>query len=301
MEGLKLDDGAGTSQTPNDSNSTHNLHASESVNIRLPTFWHNSIATWFVQVEAQFTIGRIVSDQKKYNYVVASLPQDVAESLMDIFENPPEIDRYKNLKDTLIQRHSVSIEKRIQQLVTGEEIGDRKPSEFYRHMKMLAGTTATVGDVFIKKLWLSRLPNLISIALIPQSDGDMDLLLSTADKIWEAMPNSSSVSAIQESSFSKKSSSADDDRYTRLEREIHSLRDMISSMNFQDRNSRSRSRQGSETNTRKRSQSNRRKFDRHGSLCWYHFKFGDQATKCVQPCRRNLKPTSSNANSNSSN
>lgn len=289
---------------PKSSEKQTNSKSNESVNIRLPTFWSNSVAAWFFQVEAQFTIGQVKSDLKKYNYVVASLPQDVAESLMDIFESPPETDLYKNLKDTLIKRHSLSIEKRIKQLVSDEEIGDRRPSEFYRRMKILAGATATVGDDFLKKLWLNRLPNLISIALIPQSEGELETLLSTADKIWEAMSSSNSVSALHNapSSTANGSNRIEDGRFSRLEKEMQSLRHMISSLNFNQRNSRSRSRENNENRSQirnSRSNSRRRQFDRRGSLCWYHFKYGDQAQKCVQPCRRNLTPASSSAATNS--
>lgn len=300
----KVEGEPGGSADDKEKNQCNHFNSNESVSIRLPTFWPNSIATWFVQVEAQFTIGRVQSEQKKYNYVVASLPQDVAESLMDVFENPPAENQYKNLKETLIQRHSLSIEKRIRKLVSDEEIGDRKPSEFYRHMKILAGTAANVGDEFVKKLWLSRLPNVIKIALIPQSDGDLETLLSTSDKIWEAMQNSNSVSAIHTAatSSSKAINRFEEDRFTRLENEIHSLKNMISSMNVNNHNSRSRSRENTEgqgrSNMRNRSNSNRRNFDRRGSLCWYHFKYGDQATKCVQPCRKNVA-SSSASNSNS--
>lgn len=276
----------------------------ESVNIRLPTFWPNSIATWFIQVEAQFNIGRIASDVKKYNYVVSSLPQDIAESLMDILQNPPEIDMYKNLKETLIQRHSLSLEKRIRQLISDEEIGDRKPSDFYRHMKQLAGTTGTVGDDFIQKLWLSRLPNVINISLIPLADQGIDILLSNADKIHEALQNDKSVSSINDKS-SKKSNNTDSSEISELRAEINTLKNMISNIRFNNDNSRSRSRTQSEnknrSNSNQRSNSRKRKFNARGSLCWYHFKFGDQATKCTSPCQRNASTSSTNDNQNSTN
>lgn len=273
----------------------------EAVNIRLPTFWPSSIATWFVQVEAQFTIGRILSDQKRYNYVVAALPQDVAESLMDLFQNPPEVNLYKTLKDTLIQRHSLSLEKRIKQLVSDEEIGDRKPSDFYRRMKQLAGATAAVGDEFLMKLWLSRLPHLINIALIPQSEGNLDTLLLTADRIWEAMQTSSSVSQINDRASTSNSTNSSCDRFSKLEQEINSLKSMISNINFRNSRPESKSKENNvRNNSRQRSNSRRRNFNPQGSLCWYHYRYGDQARKCVQPCTRNSSASASNEKPSSS-
>lgn len=273
----------------------------EAVNIRLPTFWPNSIATWFIQAEAQFNIGRITSDVKKYNYVVSALPQDIAESLMDIFQNPPQIDLYKNLKDTLIQRNSLSLEKRIRQLISDEEIGDRKPSEFYRYMKQLAGTTGTVGDEFIQKLWISRLPNVINISLIPLSGKGIDVLLSNADKVHEALQNEKSVSSIARA-IPKNDQNTE---ISELKAEINALKNMISNIRFNNSNSRSRSRTHSEnshrSNSNARSKSRNRKSSARGSLCWYHFKFGDHAQKCISPCQRKASSSSTVVNQNSTN
>lgn len=42
-----------------------------------------------------------------------ALPQDVTESSSDFLEKPPNIDLYQKLKELIINRHSLSIEKRI--------------------------------------------------------------------------------------------------------------------------------------------------------------------------------------------
>lgn len=138
--------------------------------VKLPVFWSSNPLTWFIQAEAQFSLGKITSDVSKYNYVVATLPQDIAESVSDILKSPPNADLYTNLKKVLIERYSLSLESRIQKLVSGEEIGDEKPSEFFRTLQRLAGHCGTVGNDLLKKLWMSRLPQIISVALIPQND-----------------------------------------------------------------------------------------------------------------------------------
>lgn len=121
------------------------------INIKLPSFWPNSPSTWFIQAEAQFSLGRIKKDSNRYNYVVAALPQDVAESIVDILEAPPLTEKYEYLKKVLIERHSLSMERRIKKIITDEEMGDKKPSEFYRKLKQLAGSSGTVGVELIKK------------------------------------------------------------------------------------------------------------------------------------------------------
>lgn len=250
------------------------------ISVRLPTFWPKSIATWFVLVEAQFATNRITSDSSKFNYVLAALPIEIADSIMDFLENLPEKELYKNLKETLINRNSISVETKIRQLISDEQIGDRKPSEFYRCLKQLAGTSASVGEDFIKKLWLGRLPNLINIALIPQSDKSTSQLLETADRIWDAMQNTSaSVSSISKPSTSNIKKQPDPDLKT-LYQEISELKNSIANLKFDNRADRGRQR----SRSRSRSKS-RNRFNPNGALCFYHYKFGNKAQKCTQPCK----------------
>lgn len=286
------------------------------VNVRLPQFWSNSPATWFIQAEAQFGLGRITSDAGKYNHVVASLPQDVAESITDILENPPATSKYNKLKTILIERHSLSIEARIKKLLSDELMGDKKPSEFYRYLKQLAGTSGTVGEELIKKLWFSRLPHLVSIALIPQKEEAADTILPLADQIFEAM-QTSNVSVIQatpkhsmnsqnsipsESSFSSNSNvSSNDERYNNLEREIKSIKAMIANININNNRSRSRSRGSKMSKDFQRHSSQSKRFSSKNRLCWYHFRYGAQATKCTSPCEYNKESTSSNGSRNTKN
>lgn len=83
------------------------------ISLKLPQFWTNSPATWFVQAEAQFSISKISADNNRYYHVLASLPQDVIESIIDFVQAPPEAELYEGIKKLLVQRHSLSEEKRI--------------------------------------------------------------------------------------------------------------------------------------------------------------------------------------------
>lgn len=264
--------------------------------VKLPTFWSSNPRTWFIQAEAQFTLGKITADVSKYNYVVATLPQEIAESVSDILENPPNAGLYDNLKNNLIERHTLSLESRIKKLVSDEEMGDKKPSDYYRTLRRLAGSSTTVGDDLLKKLWMSRLPQAVSVALIPQKDDEIDKLMKLADQVWEAIKtaNISAVSA---------SSSANNDD---LRGEISSLRAMIEKLSFDRSRNRSRSRSKSYSrsnngnNNRTRSRSRNSRFDPNGKFCYYHFKFGNKASKpCNKPCSfNNAQSSSNNFNSN---
>lgn len=187
--------GSGSSKKDEDDSQKEPTGEIQRVNIKLPPFWSNSPSAWFVQTEAQFQIGRITSDASKYNHVIASLPQDVAETILDVLEEPPVSDLYKNLKQILINRHSLSIERRVKKLISAEEMGDKRPSEFYRTLKQLAGTTSNGTDDLIRNIWSGRLPNLVNIALIPQKDQTIDKVLPVADQVWEALQSNRRIKA----------------------------------------------------------------------------------------------------------
>ena len=253
--------------------------------VKLPTFWATNPRTWFIQAEAQFALGKVTADVSKYNYVVATLPQDIAESISDILEKPPEIEKYNNLKKTLIDRHTLSLEARIKKLTSDEELGDRKPSDFYRVLQRLAGNSGIFGDDLLKKLWMSKLPQAIAVALIPRKDNDVKELYDLADQVWEAI-QSANISAV-----SSKSQSSNDE----LRSEICALRAMVEKLSLDKSNrrpfdrSRSRSRNfsrgTSHSNSQHRSRSRSSRFDPNGKYCYYHFTYGNKANKpCNKPC-----------------
>lgn len=84
----------------------------------------------------------------------------------DIITNPPTTNKYLRLKSELIRRLSASQEKRIQQLLNDEELDDRKPSQFLRHLQNLAGTSG--ASDFVKTLWTNRLPVNIQTVIASQ-------------------------------------------------------------------------------------------------------------------------------------
>lgn len=261
------DQGSGSSRAKN---SEEDEELAKICNLKLPPFWVNSPSTWFIQAEAQFALCRISSDLKKYYYVLASLPQEVIESILDYVQSPPDVAVYQGIKQLLTERHSMSETNRIERLLSSEELGDRKPSDFYRYLKQLAGTSATFSDDLIKKLWLRRLPRVINVALIPHQDDDIKEIASLADKIWEASQTQlSQVASVMPFS----------DSVSELKLEIEELKKLVRNMSSgRNNDTRSRSR------GRSPSASRRGDFESGSKMCWYHRKFGDRANKCVQPC-----------------
>ena len=97
------------------------------VAVRLPPFWPDRPAVWFAQAEAQFQLASFKRQRSKFNYVVSQLNQQEAAEVEDI-TSPQEQETYDRLKAELVRRLSTSREQRVRQILSYEEMGDRKPS-----------------------------------------------------------------------------------------------------------------------------------------------------------------------------
>lgn len=193
-----------------------------------------------------------------------------AKSVKDIIVNPPAKNRYDKIKTELIRRLSASHEKKVKQLLTYEELGDRRPSQFLRHLQDLAGPS--VPEDFIRTIWCNRLPTSIQTVLASQPSHSLEQLADLADRIQEL--TSPCVVASTSSQHN----------------EIAELRKMVEQLSLKlDEHTRATRRQGDRyrsprrrpaSRQRTRSNSSHRKYP----MCWYHAKFGEKANRCMKPC-----------------
>ncbi|XP_071638454.1 uncharacterized protein [Temnothorax longispinosus] len=152
-------------------------------------FWRDHAKTWFTQ-----TVHNIRSDELKFCLVVDNLDKESMLEIADIIEAPPAADKYQMLKDTLISRLTDSDKKRLKKLLTGGELGDRKPSHLLREMRCL--TNNSVDEKLLQTLWLQRMPTRIQELLAVAEGVSLDKLAELADKAIErTLPSVSAVEA----------------------------------------------------------------------------------------------------------
>lgn len=265
------------------STSASNMDEVFKVGVRIPPFWPERPAVWFAQIEGAFALSGINTDSTKFYYVISQLDQQIAAEVEDIIVSPPENDKYMKIKSEIIKRLSASQEKKVKQLLIHEELGDRKPSQFLRHLQTLAGPN--IPAEFLRTLWASRLPNNIQTVIATQTSLALDALADIADKVHEIAPSTPQI-AMASTSFG---SSCSPNTIDELAKQMASLTRQVSaltthfnrSQNRQNRQSRNSSRSQSRGRhpSRERSSSGNR-----GRLCWYHYKFGPKAAKCMKPC-----------------
>ncbi|XP_076762719.1 uncharacterized protein LOC143430372 [Xylocopa sonorina] len=232
--------------------------------IRVPPFYPEHPSLWFNQLEAQFALNGVVADHTKFYYVAAQLETKYAKEVQDIISNPPESEKYETLKAMLTQRLSSTQNQRIQQLLEKEEMGDRTPSQFLRHMRNLAGTTVT--DDFLRTLWAGRLPAMTRAIVNAQTDLPLTKIAEIADQIHEGAPKSETAVA----------SVTSDTAINQLMQKLQSLETRIEELS----RARPRDRRSGYHWHRSRSGSaRRRRSPSANKTCWYHRRFADRVSK----------------------
>ncbi|BHF66082.1 hypothetical protein SprV_0200909600 [Sparganum proliferum] len=154
-------------------------------NFDLPSVWLGDIALWLRTVESRFALRQITREDTKFHYVVAALPMDIATYPRNIIDCPPTEAPYTALKEALISRISLSTQKRLQRLISEEDLGDGKTTQLLRRLEQLADGQKLDATMF-KQLLLQRLPPSVQAILAPNiPSSTVQMLAETADRILE--------------------------------------------------------------------------------------------------------------------
>lgn len=233
--------------------------ATNAVQLKIASFWRKDPELWFFQLEKLFVIHNITTDNTKFNHVVSVLDTDVLSAVRRIVLSPPEKDKYDALKKGIIAAFADSKSTRLSQLLSGQEIGDQKPSQVLNNMIQTA-TGVMEDQSAIRQLWTQRLHPTVRavIAAHPPNHSLMDLARQ-ADLVTEAIqvPIVNAISAQKQ---------PETDKFEELSRQFEALATEVRHMRSEKKPPRRSSPQ------------------RDSGLCWFHEKFGNQARRCRPPC-----------------
>ncbi|XP_020298614.1 uncharacterized protein LOC109862862 [Pseudomyrmex gracilis] len=241
--------------------------------MRIPAFWPEDPEIWFAQVESQFALCGVKEDEAKYAYVLSKLEPKQAREVKDVITQPPTGSKYPTVKKALIQRLTDSQENRIRQLLEQEELGDRRPSQFLRHLKTLAGTT--VSDKLLRTLWLGRLPPQVQAILATRAEDDIDSVAEQADRIHEINSRALVVATTPQVAAAQASTSTPSEQIEALTKQVAELTKQMAKWMKQSR---------SRPRSRSRSKPRRGAIKEEEDICYYHRRFGAEARRCAQPC-----------------
>ncbi|XP_065208504.1 uncharacterized protein LOC135837221 [Planococcus citri] len=155
-------------------------------NILIPDYKVNTpggITTWVKQVETQFKLAKVISEEDKFDHLVASLPHKITSHVFDIINNPPSVSPYTTLKDKIIKEFEPSDAECVKKLLKGISGGDCKPSEYFREMKSLAKDKVT--DDVLREMFLDQLLKSAVDILTVLSTTSLDELAKAADELYE--------------------------------------------------------------------------------------------------------------------
>ncbi|XP_075539805.1 uncharacterized protein LOC142574649 [Dermacentor variabilis] len=265
------------------------------VSIRLPPYWDRNPAVWFLQAESQFILSGVHTEQRKYHLVVSALSPTAAEEVADLLSGPPLATSYSDIKAALLERTTTSQRARMQQLLSAENLRNRRPSQLLRRMRQLmSGNTTVSDDRLLRELFMQRLPIAqyrpdsskllpvnVQMLLATATVMDLNSLASLADKVMEVVtpavcnvtPSSTTVSSVPQTLSS--AASPIDMLCNRLEQLVSAAERHRTSPCHGRYRSSSRSRCTREE--RSRSQTPPR-------VCFYHRRFGQEVRRCLRPC-----------------
>nr|XP_029723963.1 uncharacterized protein LOC115264431 [Aedes albopictus] len=241
------------------------------IGIKIGPFWKRDPTLWFAQLEAQFALAGISREDTRYYHVLAAIDSEILACCSDIIRDPPAAGQYTAIMDRITKEYSTSEQNRMQQLLRGCELGDRKPSQLLREMRDLARDVIT-DDKIIKSLWMQQLPETTQ-AVLKVSEDTLQLhqLAEQADKLADVTRNRIAASTV----------AAPDDKMVfdlaELRAEIAELSSEIAAF----RQTRGRSRNQSYSRQQGTRSTSR---DQH-PYCYYHRRFGTAAKNCREPCQ----------------
>lgn len=237
----------------------------------------DKIESWFCIMESWFTLHGIRSDNTRFNTLVTNLKQEILDQVIDIVRNPPAQDKFKAMKKAITDKFADSESARVQKLITGLQLGDRKPSHLLAELRSM---NVTDDEKLLKVLWVQRLP-LQARTILASLQGNLEQLSQVADAVVESLQLhgvGQVVAPIATSQMVTQPASA-------LEIQIAELAKQVAELSRYHQRGRSRERSNSKFRYNKRDNTPKPNRDKYQPpTCWYHRTFGTNAQKCQQPC-----------------
>ena len=73
------------------------------VSVKVPAFWPDSVEAWFIQVEAQFALKGVTASSTKFYYCVSSFNRETANQVLDLIKSPPSPDPLQSFEEPSVE------------------------------------------------------------------------------------------------------------------------------------------------------------------------------------------------------
>lgn len=289
-------------QTTNSNDSTENqnmnevddnLFATRAPFPKIQGYLPHNIESWFTRLEAYFRVqswGKMPMARRdviKYNVTIMNMDETLYEQAFDVIQNQPTTNAFETLKQAVISRFTSSSIARLEQLTSGLQLGDKKPSHL---LSQLQRTGATTDKQIIRDFWIQKLPVAARAVITGVSKGPTEMTLeqlaSIADDVVDTMRTNKlagieSTNDVTSADMAAMSSTRKlEDRVLSLEKTLSRIESKLGQLSNPSRGrtyerSLSRNRPATPAKTQQSS----------GDICWFHTTFGKEAKRCRSPCK----------------
>ena len=157
-----------------------------------PRFFEEDPVIWLVQLDLYFCQIGEDSELSRFRIAATLLPGHLLRDFADILRAPPAKKPYTALSDAIQQRFGRSVEQRLRSLLSDQQLGDRRPSQFLRHLLDLAEAEGSPSQdsPLVRQIFFNAMPTRIQpfLQCLPQGT-DLATLAGTADRLLELPPS----------------------------------------------------------------------------------------------------------------
>jgi hypothetical protein len=247
--------------------------------VKLSPFWPQAPALWFAQAECTFAVKHVTGQFDRYCHVVAALPHESLRMVADLVETPPAATAYDDIKNRLVASHQLTDFQKAEKLFQMPALGSRKPSDLMAAMLETCPRGEEKSNLFAC-IFLQRLLREFRVLLANVDHKDPKALSTRADELWALHDNpgtstSSTVAVVQPEGQEVDFFAAVRSGGQRGGNSRGGARG-----GSRGRGGRGAARGGGAAHEPEASKEARLA----AGMCFKHWRYGDAATSCTQPC-----------------
>lgn len=242
-------------------------------------FFKSNPNIWFQQLECHFIINNISNEKSKFLRLITALEPEILAEISDLIIDDNY--SYTELKTKIINRFSINTEKRIDLVLDSLVLADKKPSQFLREIRQ--HSNGNFSELAIKRIFIKKLPLNLQI-LLSTNTNSLDEISILADNFMELSQNNNhNINSLMSTSSPSTNSQNSMSTTKQDSNNFRSNNNYLNQKHYRSFN------KNFNTNTKYQSQTNKSsqqkaKEQSQFNICFYHYKWGAKARKCIQPC-----------------